>query len=269
MASRKDIGARRIGYTRRCGWVDWGHARPGGVAGLKAQIDRERGRDVALRGVDLTFEGVPAYVLTYGQGMGVSAFGQVFKISTDHLWVVKKGLTTAARERVALGIFLTASHEFERFQGRLPLSWMTRGSSFSVEDLVSNLIGFYAAYRGFSVARLRQICGEVSLEESYRIWDRHTPGGISHIKNYSTRPVLFPTKEGVRSPADISFPAELATIRPAPEGGDWVRPARGQLDQRLVGMGAKINVSRAGRVEAAAPGSMAFPARGRGQQQRR
>ena len=144
----------------------------------------------------------------------------------------------------------------------------TRGSSFSVEDLVSNLVGFYAAYRGFSVARLRQICGEVSMAESYRIWDQYTPGGISHIKNRSVRPVLFPTKEGVRSPADTSFPVELMTIRPAPEGTDWVRPARGQFDQRLVGMGARIDVSRTGRVGAAAPGSMAFPARGRRQSQR-
>lgn len=167
----------------------------------------------------------------------------------------------AAREQAALGIFLAASYEFEQLQSSAPFSWRT-SSGFS-EDLMSDLIGFYVAFRGFNMARTRAICGEVSVKESYRIWDTFTPHGIGLLKNYHTRPVLFPTKEGVSLPADVSFPHELMTIRPAPDGSWWVRPERGQLDPRLVAMKAKMTVSRTGRVGAAAPGTMAFPVRDR------
>jgi len=34
---------------------------------------------------------------------------------------------------------------------------------------VSNLIGFYAAARGVRLKRMREICGEVSVTESYRL----------------------------------------------------------------------------------------------------
>lgn len=263
MASREDIGARRIGYTRRCGWVDWGHAEPGGARKLLDQIRSEHGRDAALQEMDVSLEGKPAYLLTYGQGMGKRLFGSMHRISTDHPWVVRTGLTARERESVALAIFLTASQEFERLQGQFLWLWITRGSSFSVEDLVSNLIGFYAACRGYSVERLRQICGEVSLKESYRIWDRHTPNGISQVKNHSARPVLYPTIEGVRSPANLSFPMEFTTITPAPHGVSWIRPERGEISRRLVDRRAKINVLRDGRVIGAAPGSTAIPVRSR------
>lgn len=100
------------------------------------------------------------------------------------------------------------------------------------------------------------------MAESYRVWDTYTPRGIGSVKNRTARPILFPTTEGVRSPADLSFPHELTTIRPAPEGVDWVRPERGELDARLVGMRARMNVSRTGHVGAASPGSLALPQRG-------
>lgn len=266
MTERADIepvnGLRRLSYTRRCGWVDWGHARPTAALGLRQQLLSELGADASLRQVDLSLENAPAYVVTFGERMGKIWRGRFYGVSTDHLWVVKKGLSVAAREQVALGIFLTGSYEFEQLQSNAPFSWKTE-SGFSAEDLVSDLIGFYVAFRGYTTERMRTICGEVSVKESYRIWDTYTPNGIGLLKNRHPRPILFPTREGVRSSADTSFPLELTTIRPAPEGVDWVRPERGQLDQRLVGMNARMNVSRTGRVGAAAPGSIAFPVRSR------
>lgn len=266
MTERADIepagGLRRLSYTRRCGWVDWGHARPTAALGLKQQIMSEQGADAALRGVSLTLENSPAYVLTFGERMGKVWRGRFYGVSTDHLWVVARGLSRAVREQAALGIFLAASYEFEQLQSSAPFSWRTN-SGFSAEDLTSDLIGFYIAFRGFSMARMRAICGEVSVKESYRIWDTYTPHGIGQLKNHHAKPILFPTKEGVSSPADVSFPHELMTIRPAPEGSCWVKPERGQLDPRLVAMHAKMNVSRTGRVGAAAPGTMAFPVRDR------
>lgn len=61
-------GVRRLSYTRRCGWVDWGHARPTAALGLKEQILSEQGADSALRGVGLALENSPAYVLTLASG---------------------------------------------------------------------------------------------------------------------------------------------------------------------------------------------------------
>ena len=47
MTDRSDIepngrGWRRLSYTRRCGWVDWGHALPGNPLSLKRQLEAER-----------------------------------------------------------------------------------------------------------------------------------------------------------------------------------------------------------------------------------
>lgn len=197
-------GVRRLSYTRRCGWVDWGHARPTAALGLKEQILSEQGADSALRGVGLALENSPAYVLTFGERMGKVWRGRFYGAPTDHLWVIRRGLNHAAREQAALGIFLAASYEFEQLQSSAPFSWRI-SSGFSAEDLMSDLIGFYVAFRGFDMARTRAICGEVSVKESYRIWDTFTPHGIGLLKNYHTRPVLFPTRKVSRYPPTSAF----------------------------------------------------------------
>lgn len=263
MTKRSDIeptqgGWRAVSYTRRCGWVDWGHALPRNATRLLRQIWSEQAQIGALSRVDVTFENERAYLLTFGEDMtklGLSA-------TSEHHWVVKKGLPRQARESVALGIFLVASHEFETLQSSSPYSWFTP-SGFSGEDLVSDLIGFYAALRHIPLVRMRQICGEVSVAESYRIWDKHLPNGLGGLKNRTFRPILFPTKEGVRSGADTVFPVELTTVRPSAEGDGWVRPEGGFVPQRLIDLRARIAVSRMGHVNAAQPGTIAIPLRAR------
>lgn len=76
-------GVRRLSYTRRCGWVDWGHARPTAALGLKEQILSEQGADSALRGVGLALENSPAYVLTFGERMGRVWRGRFYGAPTD------------------------------------------------------------------------------------------------------------------------------------------------------------------------------------------
>lgn len=129
MSVRSDIEPRgterRLSYTRRCGWVDWGHARPGAATALKRQIYGEEGRNARLRGVDLLLENRPAYVLTFGESMAGSVLGISMRTTTDHLWVVRKGLSTSVRDQVALGIFLAGSYEFETLQSGFPYSWKT------------------------------------------------------------------------------------------------------------------------------------------------
>ena len=56
MASRSDIVDGRLAetersgvvYTRKCGWVDLGHARPTGAKDLWDMIHHERGRTVNM-----------------------------------------------------------------------------------------------------------------------------------------------------------------------------------------------------------------------------
>lgn len=147
-------------------------------------------------------------------------------------------------------------------QSSSPYSWFTP-SGFSGEDLVSDLIGFYAALRGIRLVRMREICGEVSVAESYRIWDTYLPRGLGGLKNRTFHPVLFPTKKGIRSAADTAFPVELITVRPSVEGSDWVRPEGGFIPQRLINLRAEITVSRGGHVDVARPGTIAMPIRAR------
>lgn len=63
-------GFRRLSYTCRCGWIDWGHALPGGPRALRTQIDSEYTNWPELGQLTVTLAGAPAYVVHYGQGMG-------------------------------------------------------------------------------------------------------------------------------------------------------------------------------------------------------
>jgi hypothetical protein len=257
MTSRRDIapngaGWRRLSYTCRCGWVDWGHARPGSAKWLKEQIDTEQSAGQGLAQMNILLDGVPAYLVNYGQTMGYRAL----QVSSYRHWVVRRNLTLAERRSVALGIFLSASSEFESLQGSFPYSIIAGGSSFSGEDLISNLVGFYGVFEsiygdstrpGFD-ARMRQICGEVSVEECYRLWDKHVPGGLDTFRNRSLQPIKFPCQECDESQSDASFPSRLSTIQPAPAGILWA-PVKGRfIDGRLAHIRQAIEVSRRGEV---------------------
>ncbi len=169
------------------------------------------------------------------------------RVSTVAHWVVRKGLSAQQKESAALGIFMAASRTFENMQASFPFSVATN-SGFSGENLVSNLVGFYGAYRNINEPRLRAICGETSEIESLRIWDEYLPHGIGAIKNRSFRPLLFPTTEGVSSPADTSFPLILSTIRPSASGADWVGIRNRFIDGTLVNRRAPLGVSNMGDV---------------------
>ena len=155
------------------------------------------------------------------------------------------GLKTTEMESAALGIFLAASHQFERLQGAFPFGVVSGTSSYSPEDLVSNLVGFYGAFRQIPQSTLRTMCGEVSVKESFRIWDEHLPNGLGGLKNRTTRPILFPSRE---DPQDTAFPALFMSIAAAPEGALWVRPNGRFIDGRLVNSRTPIDVGSDGNV---------------------
>lgn len=247
MTDRSDImpkknGWRRLSYTTRCGFVDWGHALPGGAEALINQLQSELGRSPGINQMEITLSGRPAFVVDYGQSMGSGAIA----MSLIRHWVVRKNLSDTQRERVALAIFMSASHDFEVMQGSFPFSLKTADSSYSAEDLVSNLIGFYAALRDKEQKDMRVLCGEVSVEESLRIWDANLPNGLGAIKNKTTKPVLFPTEEGN---GDISFPPFLETVSPEPPGLLWVKPLGSRfIDGYLVNARAPLDFDSDGKM---------------------
>jgi hypothetical protein len=195
--------------------------------------------------LQLKLAGAPAYVVNYGQAMGRGPI--VF--STLRHWVVKKGLPSAQREGAALGIFMNATMEFEGLQGTFPFSVVSGGrSSFSIEDVISNVVGFYGVFRDISLPRLRQMCGEVTVGESLRIWDRHLSGGLAGFKNRGLKPIRFPCPECDETQTDASFPSLFSSIQQQPPGLVWVRLKNRFIDGRLLNSRRTIHVSSDGEV---------------------
>ena len=254
MSDRDDIepdsnGVRWLSYTCRCGWIDWGHAQPRGPRGLRHQIANERGAWPGLDRLQVFLEGEPAYVLWYGQSMGFRRpWMPPVDVSAARHWVVRQGLTPAQRESVGLAIFLSASLEFERLQGDFPYSLFAGHSSFSPEDLVSNLIGFFSEYRGIGLPQMRGLCREVSVAESYRLWDEHLPNGFDGLRSRTMRPILFPSRECGGAPSSMAFPAVFSSITPADEGTLWTRLRDRFVSGALVNAGRTIHVSGDGRI---------------------
>ena len=254
MTDRNDIqpnanGWRRLSYTCRCGWVDWGHALPDGAQALRTQIANERAGWPGLDRLEVFLEGEPAYAMWYGQEMGGRMPGlPPIVVSAARHWVVRRNLTQVQRERVGLAIFLSASFDFERLQGAFPFSIVSGHSSFSPEDLVSNLIGFFSAYRSIPQPQMRQVCGEVSVAESYRLWDAHLPNGFDGLRNRTTRPILFPSRECGTASSNTVFPALFSSITPVDRGILWTRLRERFIDGAIVNAGRAIDVSSDGRI---------------------
>jgi hypothetical protein len=255
MTTRADIfpnanGWRRLSYTCRAGWIDWGHAMPGrsadvtSTAGLVRQVMGERCNWPGMDGLDIRYMGQPAFVIAYGQAMGGSVAGISVGVSTVRHYVIRKGLSVADRERVALGIFMEVSLGFEAMQAGFPYSMVT-DSGFSVEDLPSNLVGFYGTLRSVPQAQLRELCGETSPEVSAKVWDESTPDGLGTFKNGSFRPRIFHCLE---CGEDTDFPAEIARLRAARQGPLYRAPAGRFLDGRLVNARVPMTMDERGLV---------------------
>src|SRR6185295_12948972 len=98
-------------------------------------------------------------------------------------------------------------------------SWVT-DSGFSVEDLVSDLIGFYKTVRP-SVDYI-PLCKPVSKDASLAIWDKF--GSVGSKKNNTFRPIFYECEECKKQGITPKFPDELLAIEPAKKGTsfrDW------------------------------------------------
>lgn len=198
------IDTKRSGlvYTCNCGWIDLGHARPDAAAKLWESIREEKGLQ----------SGQHWYKVSFGESM--SKFG--FKDGVSKSFAVAKGLLKEDKESVALAIYLSVSHDFEKLQSTGIYGLMS-DSGYSAEDLVSNLIGFYRAVRP-GPAYVKN-CKPVSKAAALQVWN--TYGKVGSYKNPTTSPFLFPCKECSASftgPVCGTLPSFLSLIQPAIPG---------------------------------------------------
>jgi hypothetical protein len=198
MTTRRDIPDRLI-YTCNCGWVDKGHAnakspRPHlGAQSLWQQITSKSGTRTKW-----PFEG---YQVIYRQEMGKWGISAAW----EGKYLVAQHLTLPQMESVALGIFLEVTYGFEAMQ------WWTGapGSSFSEEDIVSDILGFYTVVRPGT--DYMALCKAVSAAASFKVWD--DTGGLG--KNRTTKPIFHACEECQGEP---KYPNELQAITPALKG---------------------------------------------------
>ena len=208
MTSRSDIidgslaEGRKYGliYTRKCGWIDLGHANPDGAKNLWHKISDENGEQGDT--LDL-------HRISYQQMMG----NKHIKVGSHKRYDIKKGLNTDKKKSVALAIFLDVSHTFETMQSSWPFRWVT-DSGYSAEDLTSNLVGFYRAVN--PDYPYIQCFLPVSKDLALQIWDKF--GAVGTSKNYSTTPYLYPEPPAPGGPVCGVLPSVLNTIEPAKQG---------------------------------------------------
>lgn len=245
----EDIESGRLGYYEHAGWVDWNHADSTWPKKWLAQIDAqltEWGRLV----------GGGSYLLGRGDAaaekkmlldkyfLQIKAGDDLFTklYAPSQMYWVKRGLSREERDRVALSILMHYSHLFETAQGKVPV----RGpiTSYSQEDLISNLLGFYAALlkrdgkKGTDREVLEPLLGKkVSPEDADQLW-RKLGGnlGANTNKNYQFVPkdhnptVGFgPMKwppPGLPKLDPLPEGDKWGTLQSLPEAEQWVRPGK-------------------------------------------
>jgi hypothetical protein len=165
MIKLDDVDTQRPEYSRKCGWIDWEHATPGrrdleaiwshlpldelsGSAATKAECSR---RDLSL----LTIDGWSYYQVDFP--LESDKWTRFWNSSPPAFYVRWKGDEGSLYyQRAAITVYQYGCNLAETYQGD---SRLTRGSSFSLEDLVSNLIAFYMHTEGLDQDDVRDKAG--------------------------------------------------------------------------------------------------------------
>jgi hypothetical protein len=237
MSTRNDIKDGSIAetatyglvYTRKCGWIDLGHACPIGGAQKfwhKMLLESTRQPEISCIGISWSPKRTKLnksrlrdeyFLIDYSQTMCLQKHGMKVCKSWGQSYLVKKGLPLHKLKSAALTIFLKTSFDFEAGQSGFPYNLRT-DSGFSAEDLVSDLISFYRAVEPGQ--KYIEMCEPVSKTEALAIWDKY--GSVGSHKNNSFRPLLFPDSADASesTPTYGELPRFLNTIKPLQEGFD-------------------------------------------------
>jgi hypothetical protein len=190
-------------YTCNCGWVDTGHANPTsrsfgtGAQSLWDQITTQNGSSSKAE---------DGFKVTYRQSMSgtIPVVGIRLTDGVGGDFFVARNLSRGEQESVALGIFLHVSYEFEKLQGSYLIPRVS-SSSFSVEDIVSNVLGFYQVVRG---TNWRNECSVVSKKAALQVFDTYK-NQINSTKVGTVSPVFFDCVDCKKRP---SFPSVFKSI---------------------------------------------------------
>jgi RHS repeat-associated protein len=163
-------------YSCNCGWIDWNHADPGNPLTIIRDIKRDINDPGAL------FRGGTFVSISENDPRGGGGVAGYINVNSSKLRQFPSALYG-----VSLGVYIEVNNLFENYQGGNapgvvgPLRWAVmafkqgplENSSFSQEDLMSDLIGFYIAVemdRNGDAARrdakenIREACGVVGRE---------------------------------------------------------------------------------------------------------
>lgn len=145
---------------------------------------------------------------------------------------------------------MRASHIFESIQGSFPYFFVTNSTSYSPEDLFSNLVGFIRAYTGYDHTQMREICGEVSLEDTYRLRDENFGDDFGALKRMDFTPAKIANVRINGHVVDSATPTLFQQFVPEPEGTNWRRLDIPHISSFMRGDGEKLSVNRAGKLVA-------------------
>lgn len=183
------------GYSRNYGWIDFGHAGllggPQNLKKLYKQIKSAKKGDV----------------VTYSLSTGMSSpFLKVYaELGNTRAKILSEQLSDEQAQSMTLSILKITSIEFE--QKQIITDWLKK-SSFSEEDLPSNIINFYVEVMGYTKEKIYQVCDVFTPEVSCWIYHRY-----DFQKNKSFDPVLkFPGG---------TIPQELNVVKEIDKEGLW------------------------------------------------
>ena len=184
----------RYSYSTHCGWIDWSHAATGMTSRLIQAVQDASDRLRARGGTRPEPVNAP--------GMTSRALGTTLTEVTANPRI-KRPLSAGEVLSVALSIFRLTSQGFEFAQ-----EWtqLVGHSSYSEEDLPSNILAFYRAARNLGRRDVERHCGVNSPADSLQVFQNYT-----FRRNTTFRPLSLPS--GGR------WPAVFNTITPAVPGG--------------------------------------------------
>jgi hypothetical protein len=232
--TKESVNSGDHSFSCRCGWIDWGHASPSEARTIKDRIRCEPELDL----------GSPDYkVIDIPTPLWANIFGLVSIpiYQAGGLAVVGRHLSEQEQKQVALGIFMAVEEQAEDFQLRLE-QWSLTKSGYSLEDLSSDLIGFYVAWetdKGISPDQLRQLvglerhppCYVLNIKDSVAVFEAFEKGGFLDEKNREWKPYQIPS--GCDSTEDVikekcrgmptGWPEQYARVMPEPgrKEGKW------------------------------------------------
>jgi len=180
----------RYTYSTNCGWIDWSHAGTRIPATLIQQVRRA---SLLLRTPGARSR--PSTGEFTSPTMRSGRYGIVLSSASMQIRLLRP-LSANEIKSVALSIFKKISIVFEMQQ-----RWtqIVGRSSFSQEDLPSNLIGFYMNARHYSRADINRYCGSLDIAGSLAEYNRNN----NFRRNTSFLPYGIPASR---------WPAELSNI---------------------------------------------------------